>query len=192
MTFAYADPPYPGCAKQHYSNDPSGIVASEVDFSDLIEKLSGYDSWALSTHTPSLRYILPMCPEKARVGAWVKPFASFKPNVRVAYSWEPVIFVGARGKEGKHQLTIHDWVSVMPPIFTKRNLDGTKGQKPMEFCMWLFALMGLRDGDELHDMFPGSGAVTTFWESYLSQRQLIDACPQSDDTDTAPLFTQKQ
>ncbi len=175
MTFAYADPPYPKCAKRHYRNDPSGIVAAEVDHAALIEMLSGFDSWALSTHSPALRDVLPICPIGARVAAWVKPFAAFKPNVRVAYSWEPVIFFGARKKESKSQLTIHDWISVMPPIFTKRNLDGTKGQKPMEFCLWLFAMMGLRSGDELTDLFPGSGAVSIFWENYLSQHQLIFA-----------------
>lgn len=175
IRFAYADPPYPRCAKMHYKDDPSGIEAKEVNHGELIKRLMGFDAWALSTHSPALREILPMCPKESRVAAWVKPFAAFKRNVRVAYSWEPVIFFGARGKANKQQLTIHDWVSAMPPIFTKRNLDGTKGQKPMEFCMWLFAMMGLRDGDEIHDLFPGSGAVTMFWKGYLAQRQLFPA-----------------
>lgn len=174
IRFAYADPPYPRCAKQHYRDDPSGITAAEVNHAELIERLQTFDAWALSTHSPALRDILPLCPKGTRVAAWVKPFAAFKPNVRVAYSWEPVIFVGARPKENKQQLTIHDWVSAMPPIFTKRNLDGTKGQKPMEFCLWLFALMGLRDGDEMHDLFPGSKAVSIFWHSYIAQRQLFE------------------
>lgn len=192
MTFAYADPPYIGCAKQHYNDDPSGIKAEEVDHAKLIEELQGYDSWALSTHSPGLRHILPMCPDGVRIGAWVKTFAAFRPSVRVAYSWEPVIFFGARKKTSKDELTIHDWVSAMPPIFTKRNLDGTKGQKPIEFCMWLFALMGLKDGDDLRDLFPGSGAVTIYWENYLSQQQLslTDASNLSQsDLTTVSLFT---
>jgi len=40
----------------------------------------------------TLRLMLPWCPECVRVGAWVKPFAAFKRNVRIAYTWEPVLF----------------------------------------------------------------------------------------------------
>jgi hypothetical protein len=180
MTFAYADPPYPGCAKQHYAKDPSKIEAAEVDHAELIEQLKTFDAWALSTSSSSLRDILPLCPKESRVGAWVKTFASFKPHVRVAYSWEPVIFYGARPKISRGELTIHDWVSAMPPIFTRRNLDNTKGQKPIEFCMWLFALIGLQRGDKLVDLFPGSGAVTMFWENYLAQMTFDHTSPVTD------------
>ena len=39
MNFAIADPPYIGQAKRHYANDPSGIVAAEVDHVELIERM---------------------------------------------------------------------------------------------------------------------------------------------------------
>jgi len=57
MRFAYADPPYMGQAKKHYSHDPN---CAEVDHAALIERLNAYDGWALSLSTPSLKHILPL------------------------------------------------------------------------------------------------------------------------------------
>jgi hypothetical protein len=31
------------------------------------------------------------------------------------------------------------------------------------FCRWLFGLLGAAPGDQLDDLFPGSGAVTRAW-----------------------------
>lgn len=161
MRFCYADPPYPGCAKRHYSHDPSGIEAQEVDHQELIERLMQYDAWALSTSTPALREILMMCPADVRIGSWVKPFCSFKPNVRVAFAWEPVIFYNPRKKQSKRDFTIRDW---MPVCITMRR--GTHGAKPDQFCFWLFEMMGLTPDDKFFDLFPGSGAVTIAWQRW--------------------------
>ena len=51
-----------------------------------------YDGWALSCSIPSLAHLLPAAPPGTRVAAWVKPFAAYKRNVRVAYTWEPVLW----------------------------------------------------------------------------------------------------
>jgi len=80
MRLAYADPPYIGQARKHYGPD-----AREVNHELLVNHLREFDGWALSASSPSLAKILPLCPE-ARVAAWVKPFASFKPNVNPAYA----------------------------------------------------------------------------------------------------------
>lgn len=40
--------------------------------------------------------------------------------------------------------------------------------KPPEFSVWMFRLLGARRGDELVDLFPGSGAVTRAWERYTA------------------------
>src|SRR5208282_5223367 len=53
----------------------------EIDHAELIERLETYDAWALSLSSTSLPEVLPLCPEGVRVGAWVKPFCSFRPNV---------------------------------------------------------------------------------------------------------------
>lgn len=183
MRFAYADPPYLGCAKAHYSSDPSGIVAAEVDHLDLIKQLETFDSWALSTHSPGLRVLLPMCPPDARVGAWVKPFCSFKPNVNPAFAWEPVIFRGAR-KRGRNDLTVPDFVIANITMRT-----GTHGAKPQEFCFWLFELMGLKPDDELFDLYPGSGAVTSSWETW---KRLASLFPDMDAASSLELETGEQ
>lgn len=150
MKFAYADPPYIGQAKKHYSS-------KEVNHKELIDKLLKEfpDGWALSCSSPSLKQILPMCPSSCRVMAWVKPFCSWKQDVNPAYAWEPVIVYGGRNIAGKGQKTIRDWVSCN--ITLKR---GIHGAKPDDFCFWLFEILGMNKDDELVDLFPGSGAVT--------------------------------
>lgn len=161
MRIAYADPPYMGQAQHHYANDPSGIDAQEVDHKELIDRMTReYDGWALSLSTPTMNIILPMCPQNVRVGAWVKPFASFKPNVNPAYAWEPVIFWGGR-KRTREQPTLRDWVS---SNITMRR--GTHGAKPDSFCLWVFEFLGMVPEDEFADLFPGSGAVGRAWNKY--------------------------
>jgi hypothetical protein len=61
MKFAYADPPYIGQAKKHYSHDPA---CAEVDHRALIARLvTEYpDGWALSLSSPTLQQILALCP----------------------------------------------------------------------------------------------------------------------------------
>jgi len=153
MKIAYADPPYIGCANKYPEKE-------EVDHKKLIAQLEAYDGWALSLASPTLKEILNLCSNDVRVGAWVKPFCSFKPNVNPAYAWEPVIFKPAR--DGSRDIdTVRDWVSC--GITLKRGLVGVK---PDAFCYWLFALLGMESDDEFHDIFIGSGAVTKAWEKW--------------------------
>jgi hypothetical protein len=163
MRTAYADPPYIGQAKRHYSDDPN---CAEVDHADLIAELMTYDAWALSCSEPSLRQILNLCPDGVRVMPWVKPFCAFKVGVGVAYAWEPVIVYGGR-KRTRTQPTVRDWVSC--PITLRR---GVHGAKPDAFCYWLFEVLNLEPEDEFIDMFPGSGAVTRCWERWKAQLTL--------------------
>ena len=120
----------------------------------------------MSASSPSLKTILPLCPDDVRIAAWVKPFASFKPNVNPAYTWEPVIFRGGR-KRDRTQATTRDHVSV--PITLKKGLTGAK---PPAFCYWLFDLLGAEPTDEFVDIFPGTGIVTSSWESWSRQGRL--------------------
>jgi hypothetical protein len=154
MRFAYADPPYLGWGR-HYDHSS----AYEWDNPDrhyaLIDNLlEEYpDGWALSASSSSLHTILPMCPADVRVAAWVKPFAVFKPNVNPAYTWEPVVFRGGRRRD-RTEPTVRDWLSCN---ITLRK--GLVGAKPPEFCRWVLDLLGYRDGDEIVDLFPGSGVM---------------------------------
>ena len=42
------------------------------------------------------------------------------------------------------------------------------GAKPAAFCWWLFDLLGALPGDELVDLFPGSGGIGRAWRLYAS------------------------
>ncbi len=162
MRFAYADPPYMGQARKHY-----GPTAREVNHPLLIAHLAEFDGWALSCSSPSLRAILPMCPDDARVGAWVKPFAIYRPGVNPGYCWEPILFRPLPRKRSRTEPTVRDFVSAN--VTLRR---GVPGAKPDAFCDWLFELAGLTADDEFVDLFPGSGAVTRAWERWRAQAQL--------------------
>jgi len=101
--------------------------------------------------------------------AWVKPFASFKPNVNPAYAWEPVIVRGGR-KRGREIPTVSDFVSAN--ITLKKGLTGAK---PERFCYWLFEVLGAEAGDDLVDLFPGTGIVGRCWDHFRSQGDLFKA-----------------
>lgn len=163
MRFAYADPPYLGQGAKHYADHPKAWIwdSPQAHF-DLISRLVGEfpDGWALSASSPSLRTLLPHCPEDTRIGAWVKPFHAFKKGVRPAYAWEPVLFRGGRNTnppappKGGKAITPRDWVSAN--ITLKKGLPGAK---PPEFCRWVLDLLGFQEGDELVDLFPGTGVM---------------------------------
>jgi len=154
MRFAYADPPYLGCGKLYKKHHDQAQIWDSIEaHQQLIQQLAEYDGWAMSLHSPSLRHILPLCPEGARVAAWVKPFAAFKPGVNPGYAWEPVIFFGARKRE-RTEDTVRDWVAAN--ITLKKGLPGAK---PAQFCTWICDLLGLQEGDSLDDLFPGTGSM---------------------------------
>ncbi len=168
MRFAYADPPYLGLAEKFYGH--LHPAAADYDRPEthqrLIDRLCDEfaDGWAMSLHSPALRTILPMCPPAARVMPWVKPFASFKPDVGVAYAWEPVIVMGGR-RRTREQQTVRDWCAVN---ITLRK--GFTGAKPAAFVHWLLDVLNAEPGDELHDLFPGSGAVSRVFAEWLEAR----------------------
>lgn len=169
LTFAYADPPYLGCGRLYAEHHPNALDWNEpATHRRLIEQLCDEysDGWAMSLSSPSLNTLLPMCPSDARVGAWVKPFAIFKPNVNPAYAWEPVIFRGGR-RRTREQDTIRDWVSAN--ITLKRGLTGAK---PRDFCRWVFGVLNAQPGDNLVDLFPGTGAVGAAWIDWQSSVDL--------------------
>ena len=163
MRFGYADPPYLGCGRLYAKDHPDALVWDDPEqHRSLIERLCDEypDGWAMSLSAPSLRTILPMCPDDVRWGPWVKPFAVFKPNVNPAYAFEPVIWRGGRPFTRKDP-TVRDWVSAN--ITLKRGLTGAK---PRDFCRWIFALLNAQPGDVLDDLFPGTNAVGQAWSEW--------------------------
>ncbi len=158
----YADPPYIGCAHL-YRDQPD--YAGEVDHVALITRLErDYDGWVLhAAATPaSIRALAPLVAATgARWMAWVKGFAAFKRDVPVAYAWEPVIVKAARKPVVSARLVLRDWVQ--ESITLRRGLTGAK---PEAVCHWAFETVGARPDDDLHDLFPGTGAVDRAWRSW--------------------------
>ncbi len=156
MRFAFADPPYLGCGALYARHHPEALVWDNLSTHvALIERLvMDYpDGWALSLHVPSLRHLLPLIPEAARIASWVKPFAAFKRGVTRAYTWEPVIFMGGRPIP-KEAPTWRDHLS--EPIAMMKGLPGAK---PWRFCEWVLDGLNFQRGDTLDDLFPGSGVM---------------------------------
>lgn len=165
MKFAYADPPYIGQAKRLYGRHKD--YAGEVDHGELIERMErDYGGWALSLSVKSLPTILALCPPDVLTLAWVKPVQPPMGDGRM-YSWEPVILHGGR----KPSLPTRMSLVCNQPQYTFRPKPPGHviGQKPEEFCHWVFRCAGLGPDDELCDLFPGSGAVGRAWDSFIAQ-----------------------
>lgn len=167
MKFAYADPPYFKCCGLYDHYHPDGLCwDGPATHRLLIERLVDEfpDGWALSASSPSLRTILPMCPEDVRVGSWCKSFCAFKKGVRPCYAWEPVIFWRGRNPNAGHphkpperggkQNTPKDFI--VEPITLKKGLTGAK---PKKVCEWICDLLHVQPGDEVVDLFPGTGIM---------------------------------
>lgn len=160
LTFAYADPPYPGLSAKYYRHEPT--YAGEVDHAELIASLTAasYAGWALSTSSQALRDILPLCPPHAKVCAWVKPIGVPRSTYGLHSRWEALIVVGGRARRPG----VRDWLRAQPA----RGWGSLMGRKPLAFCAWLFDSLGMLPGDELVDLFPGTGAVARAWASLSS------------------------
>ena len=152
--FAYADPPYPGCST-YYSADP---LAAEVNHEILIGTLEVHypDGWALSTSVSGLLECVPYISVPYHVGAWVKTNPKPYKAERWIRAWEPVIFgnVKHRGKPA-----VRDWLSCSARGRLASGHPGLIGAKPAEFCRWILFMLGLRPGDTVDDLFPGTGIM---------------------------------
>ncbi len=156
LRLAFADPPYLGCCGLygHRHEAPYGCWDDPATHDWLFAELALFDGWVYCMSSSSLRTLLPAAPEGARVASWVKPFAAYKANVRIAYTWEPVLFKPARDRSADGAPVGRDHLA--QPITMRRGLTGAK---PERFCRWVLDLLGYLDGDELTDVFPGSGVM---------------------------------
>lgn len=139
-----------------------------MDHGDLVARLVAEfpDGWALSTSARALRRVLGLCPEGVRVAAWFRgerPALSYLP----LQAWEPVIVSGGRPYLSRlEERRVDALVHVARPRLT--DPGRVMGAKPATFAWWLFDLLGALPGDELVDLFPGSGGVARAWALYTS------------------------
>lgn len=165
MTFAYADPPYPG--KSHYYAE-----RREVDHASLLERLTrNYpDGWALSTSSEALRDVLSLCPRGVRICAWFKGPRHTKSR-RALVSWEPVIVAGGRPLRVD---VVQDLSDGLVAVGRFRTFPGAMiGMKPPAFAEWMFRQLGASRVDRLDDLFPGSGAIGRAWARYTDKELAI-------------------
>lgn len=174
MRFAYADPPYPGFARKLYGRE-------EVDHAELVARLVADfpDGWALSTHARSLQAVLAVCPPGVSIASWHRGERRGRAT-RPRSAWEPVIYFGGRTREILPEESCCDALA-----WTGRqhsHPDAIVGMKPAAFCTWLFGLLGAAAGDELVDLFPGSGAVTRAWHLFVAARAATHPSQEHDGT----------
>lgn len=163
LALAYADPPYPG--KAHYYRDHVDY-GGEVDHRALLERLSAYDGWALSTSSRALPAVLADAVSlelrDLRVAAWMRGARQTKSKSPLL-SWEPVVYSGGR-RDTMSEPPLDSLIKVSRPRRT--DPDRVIGAKPADFVWWLFDLLGAKPGDRFDDLFPGSGGVGRAWAMY--------------------------
>jgi hypothetical protein len=166
---AYADPPYIGKASTYYGRDgdPYSGDVGEVDHVALVARLEADypDGWALSCSAASLSVILPLLPPGDwHLCPWVKQLHPPGGTYGLHTCWECLVVVrGRQLKPGTPRLAARG-------AGTAGRRDAA-GRKPLAFCAFLFDSLGLVDvdgrpidaGDELHDLFPGTGIVGRAW-----------------------------
>jgi hypothetical protein len=167
LRFAYADPPYPGKASYYPEK-------TEVDHASLVDRLVAEfpDGWALSTASGSLRDVLPLCPPDVRVCAWFKGPRPGKSR-RALISWEPLLVWRGRPLSTAVVQDLSDGLIAQGRYHA---FPGAMiGMKPPPFSEWMFRQLGARPGDDLVDLFPGSGAIGEAWARYATHLELFDA-----------------
>lgn len=170
VTFAYADPPYPGKIdyytdqpRNDWPDQPDG--SGEIDHRELIERLTGeYPAgWALSTSAAALRDVLPLCPPDVRVASWHRRVRHTRARHPLS-SWEPLIVWRGRPYSTTASQTVLDRLVYEGRY--KSYPGALVGMKPPEFAIWMFRQLNASRGDDVHDLFPGSGAIGRAWAIY--------------------------
>jgi hypothetical protein len=88
------------------------------------------------------------------------------------WAWEPLIVRTPHWRQRHRSDFVPDAIyATQPRGFLGNDITG---QKPLAFCYWVFNLLGARQGDELVDLFPGSGAVGHAWLAWSAQSSLLD------------------
>jgi hypothetical protein len=174
LKLCIADPPYLGRAVRWYGAGGIGYTAGQGQADNHPEAhiwdnpethkqlardlLENYDGFAIAMSVHSLSTYLDVIETEDRNGirvcVWHKNSALPSAN-RVQNNWEPVIVkIPQNRRAHKSGLSTKD-------VFTCAPLrSGFVGSKPPEWTRWVLDLLGYKDGDEVIDLFEGSGAVS--------------------------------
>ena len=155
MRFAYADPPYFKQGKRLYGNlhPEAAHWDKKENQTALIDRLKQDfpDGWAMSCNPADLSWLL-IGHDDIRICAWTKTFHQIR-GTSVQYAWEPVLLYKGRYIKAQKPM-VRDWLAC--PIAMKKGLIGAK---PDKFNDWILQLLGFQKGDELVDLFPGTGGM---------------------------------
>lgn len=176
MKLAIADPPYPpfvgsggrknrasrwyGDGQRSVTDRPSDNHPEAALWDDpathrtLLERLlDEYDGWAIATSPDGLAAYGALPPE-VRIMAWIKPNA--QPGAhRLRSLWEPVILYPPKGRRSNR-----GGIGAIPDVLTANAPRvGFIGAKPEAWTRWVLAAMTFQPGDQVDDLFPGSGLV---------------------------------
>lgn len=180
MRLAIADPPYPpfngsggrktrasrwyGTKQRSKTDRPADVHPAAADWDDpashraLLEQLMEFDGWAIATSPDGLAAYGPL-PSACRIAAWVKPGAQPGAHRLLSY-WEPIIIYPPKGRRSNRG------VGAIPDVVTARYRGGFIGAKPEAWTHFVLDALTFTEGDEVVDLFSGSGAVARAVETY--------------------------
>lgn len=189
MRLAIADPPYLGRAALWYGGKgrskrpkdgcwkraagrpedapeyhPDAYLWDDPEqHADLMARMEAdFDGWAMAASGKSLGALYPCIDQiGARVAIWHVTNA-IPDGARVRNVWEAVVYrvPTARRAVG----TGYRVPDLMP---APHPMSGFVGSKPPEWTRWVLDMLGYQPGDEVDDLFPGSGAVSAAMDVLL-------------------------
>lgn len=174
---AIADPPYPpfvgsggtknrasrwyGTGQRSTKDQPADVHDEAHEWDDparhrrlLLDLLDEFDGFAIATSPDGIAAYGEL-PAAMRIMAWVKPNAA-PGSHRIRSLWEPVLLYPPAGRRSNR-----GGVGMVPDVLTcalpaRRTFIGAK---PPEWTRWVLDALSYEEGDEVVDLFPGSGSV---------------------------------
>ena len=173
MKLVYADPPYLGqCASYDHFHNDGGEMPWDGKCWDEVSTHTSLIAWLLSNpdgYAYSCNPYPVILLGHGRIAAWTKTWHQIRPTT-VQYAWEAVVFQPAR-KANDRTPMVRDWLSC---AVTRQT--GQRGAKPDAFNDWILDLLVYEPGDELLDLFPGSGGMARALER--RSRRLVFSPPE--------------
>ncbi len=171
--FAIADPPYLGSAHRWYGiggrakgkgkgradEHPEAYLWDDpkTHIELAVKLMSEYDGFAIAATSHSLSTYLSVIPTERengiRILSWIKP-ASIPSGSRITQSWEPVIIKVPKDRKGRGK-----GKQMVDYLIEPAPRNNFAGSKPLKWTFWVLDALGVKQDDEIHDLFNGSGAV---------------------------------